>query len=72
MNHVESQRRLFRNIRHMEGKVKGSSTSKVIRKIDGIDVELTKRMQLKSYVLQVMNSYTIKPNNTLVTSYQTI
>ena len=39
MNHVEAQRRVFRNIRHMEGKVKGGCTSKVIKKIDGVDVE---------------------------------
>ena len=43
MNHVEAQRRLFRNIRHMEGKVKGGCTSKVIKTIDGIEEELTKK-----------------------------
>ena len=30
INHIEAQRRLFRNIRHMEGKQKGGSTSKVM------------------------------------------
>ena len=28
-NYIEAQRRLFRNIRHMEGKIKGASTSKI-------------------------------------------
>ena len=28
-NHIETQQRLFRNIRHIEGKVKGGSTFKV-------------------------------------------
>ena len=36
-NFIESQRRLFRNIRHMEGKIKGLSTSKVtIQSEEGI------------------------------------
>lgn len=28
-NKIESQRRIYRNIRHMEGKVKGGSTSNI-------------------------------------------
>ena len=28
--HIEAQRRLFRNIRYMEDKIKGDSTSKII------------------------------------------
>ena len=31
MNHVEAQQHLFRNIRHMEGKVKEGCTAKVIQ-----------------------------------------
>ena len=29
VNHIEALRRLFRNIRHMEGNIKGGSTSKI-------------------------------------------
>ena len=47
MNHVEAQRRLFRNIRHTEGKIRGGCTSKVITKIDGIDVELTDKEDIE-------------------------
>ena len=43
LHHVETQRRLFRNIRHMEGKLKGGSTNKVTQKQDGIEVEFTKK-----------------------------
>ena len=42
MNQVESQRRLFRNIRHMEGKVNGESTSTITAVSDtGHTIELT-------------------------------
>ena len=47
MNHEEAQRRIFRNIRHMEGKVKGGCTSKVIKKIDGVDVGFTKKQDIE-------------------------
>ena len=47
MNHVEAQRRLFRNIRHMEGKTKGGSTSKVTTKIEGRDVEVTNKVDIE-------------------------
>jgi hypothetical protein len=47
MNHIEAQRRLFRNIRHMEGKIKGGCTSKVTQKINGIDVEFTKKEDIE-------------------------
>ena len=43
MNHVEAQRRLFRNIRHMEGKIKGGCTAKVIQTHNDIEVEFTKK-----------------------------
>ena len=41
MNSVEATRRLFRNIRRMEGKIKNGSTSKIIKKVDGIKQEFT-------------------------------
>ena len=43
-NHIEAQRRLFRNIRHMEGKVKGGSTSKVtLQSTNGIEEYTSKQ-----------------------------
>ena len=30
MNTLEAQRKIYRNIRHMEGKIKGGNTSKVV------------------------------------------
>ena len=43
MNHVEAQRRLHRNIRHMEGNLKGGITSKVIATIDGRYIEFVNK-----------------------------
>ena len=47
MNHIEAQSRLFRNIIHMEGKIKGGSTSKVTTKIEGRDVEVTSKVDIE-------------------------
>ena len=41
LNNIEKTRRLFRNIRRMEKKSKGGCTSKVITRINGIDIEHT-------------------------------
>ena len=48
MNQIESQRRIFRNIRHMEGKLKCGYTSKVITTIDGREVEFTEKEDIES------------------------
>ena len=47
LHHVETQRRMFRNIRHMEGKIKGGSTNKLIQKQDGIEIEFTKKTDIE-------------------------
>ena len=41
MNNTEAVRRLYRNIRRMEGKIKGGSTYKVTKKINGLEHEYT-------------------------------
>ena len=43
MNGVEATRRLFRNIRRMEGKIRGGCTSKVTTRVNGREVEHTGR-----------------------------
>ena len=43
MNSLEGIRRLFRNIRRMEKKVRGGCTSKVITKVNGVEHEHTDR-----------------------------
>jgi len=43
INHIEALRRIFRNIRHMEDKVKGGSTTKVTTTDNGIISEHTDR-----------------------------
>ena len=47
-NNIEAQRRMYRNIRYMEGKVKGSSTSKLtaIYK-EGHPIELTYKLEIE-------------------------
>ena len=47
MNHIEAQRRLFRNIRHMEGKTRGGSTSKVITTFNNIPTEYTDKTKIE-------------------------
>ena len=44
-NHIEAQRRLFQNIRNMEGKIKGGSTFKVIGQENVNQVEYTEKNQ---------------------------
>ena len=52
-NHIEAQRRLFRNIRHMEGKIKGGSTSKVtIQSPNGLE-EYTSQHDIDRLCAQV-------------------
>ena len=41
-NHTEAKCRMFRNTRHIEGKMKGGSTSKSITTVDNKIVEHTK------------------------------
>ena len=48
VNHREAQRRLFRNIRHMEGKIKGGSTSKLTTLVNGHTVEHTDKASIDS------------------------
>ena len=50
VNHIEAQRRLFRNIRHMEGKIKGGSTSKLTTKINGELVEHTDKGSIERII----------------------
>ena len=50
VNHLEAQRRLFRNIRHMEGKIKGGSTSKLTTKINGEFVEHTDKGSIEKII----------------------
>jgi len=52
MNNVEATRRLFRNIRRMEGKIKGGSTSKITKKVDGIEQEFTDRTSIENLCAQ--------------------
>ena len=47
LNHIEAQRRLFRNIRHMEGKSKGGCTSKVIKQVGLDQIEFTKKEDIE-------------------------
>ena len=48
MNSVEATRRLYRNIRRMEGKLKGGSTSKLTSTVNGRTVEYTDRTSIES------------------------
>ena len=47
MNSVEATRRLFRNIRRMEGKIKGGSTSKLTKIINGTEQEYIDRTSIE-------------------------
>ena len=47
LNYVESQRRLYRNIRHIEGKIRGGSTSKLITTNNGIEYEHTSKESIE-------------------------
>ena len=47
LNHIEAQRRLFRNIRFMEGKTKGGCTSKLITSSNGIETEHTEKVDIE-------------------------
>ena len=49
-NHIEAQRRLFRNIRHMEGKMKGGSTSKLTTQVNGVTTEHTDKDSIESII----------------------
>ena len=52
-NHIESQRRMYRNIRHMEGKVKGGSTSKITAvSTEGNTVEYTFKKEIEKIIVQ--------------------
>ena len=59
-NHVEAQRRLFRNIRHMEGKVKGGSTSKVTLQSTNSIEEYTSKQDIERLVLKKMRENIIR------------
>ena len=52
MNSVEGIRRVYRNIRRMEGKVRGGSTYKITTQIDGIETEYTDRSNIEKYCSQ--------------------
>ena len=52
MNNTEAVRRLYRNIRHMEGKIKGRSTYKVTKKINGLEYEYTNRHNIENFCAQ--------------------
>ena len=49
-NHIEAQRRLFQNIRHMEESIKGGSTFKVATRENGNLVEYTEKIQIETHV----------------------
>ena len=52
-NQIESQRRMYRNIRHMEGKVKGGSTSKItVTSEAGHTVEYTSKKEIEKILIQ--------------------
>ena len=52
-NYVEVQRRLFRNTRHMEGNINGSSTFKVTAQENGNQVEYTEKVR-QNKLLQII------------------
>ena len=51
-NRIEAQRRLYRNIRYMEGKIKGECTSKVITTVNGQKVEHTDKKSIEQLIAQ--------------------
>ena len=46
-NHIEAQQQLFRNIRQMERKMKGGSTSKLTTHINGELIEYTDKASIE-------------------------
>ena len=46
MNNIEASRRLFRNIRQMEGKLRGGCTSKLTTTVNGVEMEHTDRTEI--------------------------
>ena len=46
MNRVEASRRIFRNIRQMEGKLRGGCTSKLTTTVNGVEMEHTDRRDI--------------------------
>ena len=54
-NNIEAQRRMYRNIRYMEGKVKGSSTSKLTAiSEEGHQIKLTDKLEIEKKYLKKM------------------
>ena len=52
-NNIESQRRMYRNIRHMEGKVKGGCTSRLTAITpEGHNVEYTSKKEIEKILVQ--------------------
>jgi hypothetical protein len=51
-NRIEAQRRLYRNIRYMEGKIKGECTSKVTTTVNGQKVEHTDKKSIEQLIAQ--------------------
>ena len=51
-NAIESKRRLFRNIRHIEGKMRGGFTSKIEVKSNNMTVEYTDRNSIEEKTIQ--------------------
>ena len=51
-NHIETQQRLFRNIRHIEGKVKGGSTFKVTTQVEGEITEHIGKLSIKKLIAE--------------------
>ena len=47
---MEAKYRLFRDIRHMKGKMKGGNTSKIITTVDNKVVEHTERQSIETIV----------------------
>ena len=52
MNRVEGQRRLFGHIRHMEGKIRGGSTTQVTVTSNGVAKEYTNRKEVEEKIAQ--------------------
>ena len=51
-NNIENQRKLFRNIRHMEGKIKGGFTSKLEVTTDGTTKEFTEKNDIENLIIK--------------------
>ena len=60
-NNIEAQRRMYQNIRYMEGKVKGSSTSKLTATSEeGHQIKLTDKLEIEKIYLKKIKK--ISPN----------